>query len=436
MAYSRLIMEELVETLGIGLKARAGTISIVASGAGLLAFCLTVALCALWWRIAKAQPTPALTPDVSTPVNDFGFRLLRRLTDGNGANVIVSPLSLWGALAMTYNGASGTTRTAIAKTLGIASLSDEDFNRNNRLLFNTVEKGDPAVQIEIANALWPQSDFTINPDFLRLGHEFFDASVEGLNFAGDPRQAADHINAWVKEKTHGKIPEIIKRLARNTVLVLTDAVYFKGRWSVPFDKKRTEPRAFHLSGGGSVVAPMMVQNGEYDYLETGSFQAIRLPYGNNRFAMYVFLPRKSIGLPDFLRSLDESQWNRWIAQLSTRKGRIVLPRLESTYGRQLNDALMAMGMGIAFGRNADFSRIHPPPPPLRIDDVEHKTYVKVDEEGTEAAAATSVGIVALAISSRPPPFEMVVDHPFFCAIAEKQSGVLLFAGVVTDPMQR
>jgi len=324
----------------------------------------------------------------------------------------------------------------MAKVLGIASLNDQDFNRDNRSLLDTVEKADPAVRIEIANALWPQSGFTIDPGFVRLSRDFFDASVQGLNFAGNPQQAADRINAWVREKTHGKIAQIIQRPSRNTVLVLTDAVYFKGRWSVPFDKKRTEPRTFHLSGGGSAAAPMMAQSGEYDYLETPSFQAIRLPYGNKRFAMYVFLPQKSTGLADFLRSLDESQWSRWITQLARRRGRIVLPKLESTYSQRLNDALSAMGMGSAFGHNADFSRIHPPPPPLRIDDVEHKTYVKVDEEGTEAAAATSVGIAALAVMSQPPPFQMVVDHPFFCAIAEKQSGVLLFAGVVTNPTRR
>jgi len=206
------------------------------------------------------------------------------------------------------------------------------------------------------------------------------------------------------------------------VLVLTDAVYFKGRWSDPFDKTKTEARSFHLSGGGSVMAPMMVQDDEYGYLETDSVQAIRLPYGNDRFAMFVFLPRKSTGLPNFLNLLAEFHCSRWIPALLTRKGQIVLPRLESTYGYRLNDELMAMGMSVAFGSNADFSRIHPPPPLLQIDDVEHKSYVKVDEESTEATAATSVGIAAALVGGPP--------------LAEKQSGVLLFAGVVTDPMRR
>jgi serpin B len=384
---------------------------------------------------ANAQPGPTPPVEVAPAINDFGLRLLRTLTDGNSANTVVSPLSVSLALAMAYNGTSGTTRTTMAETLGIAAISTEEFNRSNRSLLDRILKADPAVQIEIASALWLQSGFPINPDFLRLSHDFFDAAPESLDFAGSPQQAASHINDWVKQRTNGKIPKIIKDLSRYTVLVLTDAVYFKGRWSVPFDQKETKPRSFHLREGRSDTVPMMVQRGEYRYLETDSFQAIRLPYGHDHFAMYIFLPRKSTELPALLRSLDQQHWNQWLAKLLTDKGQLVLPRFELTYGHQLNHALMAMGMGVAFGPEADFSRIHPPPGWLRINDVEHKTYIKVDEEGTEAAAATSVGIAARSVRATP-PFEMIVDHPFFCAIVEQHSGAMLFAGVVTNPIQR
>jgi serpin B len=191
-----------------------------------------------------------------------------------------------------------------------------------------------------------------------------------------------------------------------------------------------------LQSGANVNAPMMIQTGEYPYFENDVFQAIRLSYGNGRFAMYVFLPRKPGGLPDLLRALDQPHWSEWTGKLVERKGRIVLPKFESTYSQRLDDALESMGMDIAFNEKADFSRIHPPPPPLLISEVEHKTYVKVDEEGTEAAAATSVSVIAMSVVASPPPFEMVVDHPFFCAIAEQQSGAFLFGGVVTDPTQR
>jgi serine protease inhibitor len=371
--------------------------------------------------------------EVPAVINDFGLRLLRTLTDGSGANTIVSPLSISLALAMAYNGASGTTRTAMAKTLGVGAISDEEFNGHYRSLLDSIQKADPAVRIEIANALWLQSGIRIEPDFLRLTHDFFDAAPQSVDFAENPQQAASRINGWVKERTQGKIPEIIKEPARRTMLILTNAVYFKGRWAVPFDQKETKPRSFHLPEGHSITVPMMAQRGEYHYLETDSFQAIRLPYGNDQFAMYIFLPRNRTGLPDFIRLLDQHHWNQWLARLVERKGQIVLPKFELTYGRKLNDALAAMGMELAFGPEADFSRIHPPPGSLRINDVEHKTYVKVDEEGTEAAAATSIGIGARFVG-RTPPFEMIADHPFFCGIVEKQSGAMLFAGVLTNPV--
>jgi serpin B len=181
----------------------------------------------------------------------------------------------------------------------------------------------------------------------------------------------------------------------------------------------------------------MIQTGEYLYFENDVFQAIRLSHGNDRFAMYVFLLRKAGGLPDLLRTLDQPHWRGWSSKLGKCMGRIVLPKFESTYSQRLDDVLESMGMDIAFHERADFPRIHPPPPRLLISEVEHKTYIKVDEEGTEAAAATAVvpGLV-MAIRPTPAPFEMVVDHPFFCAIADSQSGALLVAGVVTDPTQR
>jgi serine protease inhibitor len=383
-----------------------------------------------------AQPAPGPTDEVSVPINDFGLRLLRALTNGRGKNVMVSPLSVSLALAMTYNGAAGDTRTAIAKTLGAATLDNETFNHNNQSLLQTIEKADSAVQMEIANALWTQSGFPIDQSFLKVNRDFYDASVESLDFAANPRNAVDAINAWVNQKTHAKIPRILNDVSPATVVVLTNAVYFKGRWSAPFDPKKTESRVFHLPAGASTNAPMMTQSGEYPYFENKDFQAIRLPYGNYRFAMYIFLPRTPGGLPGLLRSLDQPHWSQWTGQLARRKGRIVLPKFESTYSQRLDDALKSMGMAIAFQHDADFSRIHQPPPPLQISEVDHKTYIKVDEEGTEAAAATSVGVVGMAIVASPPPFEMVVDHPFFCAIAERESRALLFAGVVTDPTQR
>ncbi len=377
-------------------------------------------------------PDPAVTSRVSSATDDFGFRLLKALAKDPTQNAIISPLGVATAFAMAYNGAAGGTKAEMAKTLALGSLGDEEINRANHYLMHTLAEADPAVQTEIANALWVQKDFPINPDFRTVCESFYDASAASLDFIGDPTGAAAAINSWVDRNTHHLIPVLVAAIRPDTRLMLTDAVYFKGRWSSPFKKAQTRPRPFHLLSGDSRQTAMMDQSGNYAYLENQSFQAIRLPYGNQRYATYVFIPRKAAGLPDFIRSLDETHWTQWTSQFARRSGQIVIPKFETTYSKQLNDALKEMGMRLAFDdRRADFSRIHPY---LFISDVEHKTWVKVDEEGTEAAAATSIGVSVAAIAVAPmPSFVMIVDHPFFFAITEHQSGALLFAGVVMDP---
>jgi serine protease inhibitor len=384
-------------------------------------------------------PDPAVTSRVSSATDDFGFRLLNALAKDTKENTIISPLGVATAFAMAFNGAAGATKTEMAKTLALGSLSDDDLNRANHYLMHTLAEADPAVQTEIANALWVQKDFPINPDFRSVCESFYDASAVTLDFIGDPTAAAAKINSWVDKNTHHRIPILVANIKPDTRLMLTDAVYFKGIWSSKFKKEQTQQRPFHLMSGDSRQTALMDQSGDFSYLESRNFQAIRLPYGNKRYAMYVFLPRKTSGLPEFLRSLDETHWAQWTSQFAQRSGEIALPKFETTYSKQLNDTLQEMGMRLAFDRSAaDFSRIPLSPIPgtvLYINDVEHKTWVKVDEEGTEAAAATSIGMAAAAVGSLG-SFVMIVDHPFFFAITEQESNALLFAGVVMDPTSK
>lgn len=389
---------------------------------------------ARWARAEVPARNPAVTGRVSSATDDFGFRLLKVLAKDQKQNTIISPLGIAMAFAMAYNGAAGGTKTEMAKTLGLGSLSDDDINRANHSLMLALAKADPAAQPEIANALWVQKDFPINPDFRKVCQSFYDASAANLDFIRDPKGAVAEINSWVDKNTHHRIPAIVAEIDPATRLILTDAVYFKGAWSSPFMIAGTRPRSFHLLSGDSQQAAMMDQSGDLTYFENQNLQAIRLPYGNEeRYAMYVFLPRKTAGLPDFLVSLDEMHWARWTTQFASKYGEIVLPRFETTYGKKLNDTLKEMGIRLAFSSAADFSQIplHPTPgTALFISDVEHKTWMKVDEEGTEAAAATSF-VGELARHSH--PFVMIVDHPFFFAITEQESNTLLFAGVVMDP---
>jgi serine protease inhibitor len=390
------------------------------------------------WAAKVSAPDAAANSRISSATDDFGFRLLKALAKDPKQNTIISPLGIAMAFAMAYNGAAGATKKEMAKTLGLGSLSDDDINRANQNMVQTFAKADPAAQPEIANALWVQKDYPINPDFRTVCESFYDASAVSLDFVGDPKGAAAEINSWVDTHTHHRIPAIVAEIEPATRLMLTDAVYFKATWSFPFKKAETRPRPFHLMSGDSRQTAMMDQSRKFLYLENQSFQAIRLPYGNqDRYAMYVFLPRKMAGLPDFLRSLDETRWTPWMSRFDENMGEIALPKFETTYSKQLNDTLKAMGMRLAFDdTKADFSRIslHPTSAtPLFIRDVEHKTWMKVDEEGTEAGAATSIVMELKSESATPHPFVMIVDHPFFFAITEQESGALLFAGVVMDP---
>jgi serine protease inhibitor len=386
---------------------------------------------------------PVSTDKVVAANNGFGFRLLHALrAEGDQDNVIISPLSVSLALGIVFNGAGGATREAMAGTLGFASLNDQEVNGASHQLLDTLAKADPAVQLEIANALWVKNGFALNAGFVERVRDYFEATLRSLNFSGDPEGSAKTINDWVDDRTHGKIPSIIGKLEPQTRLVVTDAVYFKGRWRDPFKKELTRPHQFTLPGGLHEMIPMMDQRGKFPYLDTPDFQAIRLAYGNRRFDMYVFLPRQlpgqsghGDGLPRFLESLNEANWNDWTNRMSgSNEGRIMLPKFELKYSKRLNQSLDQMGMGVAFDASrADLSGIPAQPAKLWIDFVEHKTYIKVDEEGTEAAAVTAVGVVGLAVMARPRPFEMIVDHSFFFAITERGSRAILFAGIVTNP---
>ncbi|MGH7916625.1 MAG: serpin family protein [Candidatus Binataceae bacterium] len=426
------------------MKQRAVTLTCLLASIGLVALAITAPVA----RAADVSSTDA--SGLAKSDNGFGFRLLGALLgDQTTGNVIISPFSVAQALTMTYNGARGTTETAMARTLGLESQRHgrsagaqgtghrESLSVANRQLLDELKRADPKVQLAIANALWIKKTFAIRPAFVRENQEFYDATVQKLDFASDPGPAAEIINTWVNRNTHGKIPTIVEGLHRDTTLVLTDAVYFKGRWSDQFNPRVTAPRPFHLAGGKTESIPMMARTSSYLYLENQELQAIRLPYGNGRLAMYVLLPRKADGVAELAQSLDENKWDRLINSLDEDEGTIILPKFELKYGELLNGALKAIGMGVAFEPGkADFSGISADRR-VYISDVQHKTYVKVDEEGTEAAAATSVTARATAmVRPAKPPFKMIVDHPFCFVIAERDTGAILFVGVVHNPAGR
>ncbi|HCF29099.1 MAG TPA: proteinase inhibitor I4 serpin, partial [Cyanobacteria bacterium UBA11049] len=336
--------------------------------------------------------TPVVNTKVTAANARFSFKLfseiLKQNNSQNSQNIFISPTSVAIALAMTYNGAKGETQQAMAKTLELQGISLQEINSANAALIAAVQNADDKVQLNIANSLWAKQDINFNPDFLQTNQDFYRATVTDLDFS-DP-SAVNAINDWVSQSTNGKIDRIVQQINPDDVMFLINAIYFKGKWTKEFDPEQTTLQPFYLTAGEEKQHPSMSQSGEYKYYENKKFQAVSLPYGNDgRLSLYVFLPSDRSSLTAFYQALNADNWEKWIAQFRNRQGSIRLPRFKINYDLTLNEALKALGMGVAFEPKADFSGIGDN---LALSEVKHKTFVEVNEEGTEAAAATSVGI--------------------------------------------
>ena len=366
-------------------------------------------------------------PDVSSVASAntrFGFKLLQDLRErDSGANIFISPLSISIALTMTYNGAVGETEHAMAEVLEIEGLDRDAVNHSNAALRNSLENPDPKVEISIANSIWSRQGVEFNADFLERNRVFFGAEIASLDFSA--LQATETINEWVNTNTNGKIDKIVDRISPQTLLFLINAIYFKGNWQDEFNKSMTRQGIFHLSDGSEKRVEMMRREGEYPYFRGENFEATSLPYGDGRLGMYIFLPNRDSNLNKFLENLNAENWEGWISQFQDRRHDMILPRFKLEYEVSLNDTLEALGMGIAFGSGADFSGMGPS---LFISEVKHKTFVEVNEEGTEAAAVTAV----VGVKSIPSVFR--VDRPFFFAIYDAETETILFMGTLTEPM--
>ncbi len=360
----------------------------------------------------------------------FGFRLFLALhSRAANQNVVISPLSVALALTMTYNGAGGSTRSAMAQTLALGGLDEAAIHQGAAELVQALQAAPKSSKVLIANSLWSQKGIALQTAFVRQAEQYFQAQVEEVNFA-EPR-SAERINRWVAQKTENTIDRIVSpEVLRDALVVLMNAVYFKADWQEAFDKSATRERPFTLGDGSRKDHPLMAKQGRFDYYETDAFQAVRLPYKDDFLGMYVFLPKADPAI--FYRQLTFENWRQWLGPrtFARRPGELILPRFQVRYQTQLKQALGALGMGIAFGGRADFTRLVREP--AFISEVVHKTFVDVNEEGTEAAAATGV-IVARTTAIAPPPFRMVVDRPFFFAIEDNRSAALLFAGTIADP---
>jgi len=358
--------------------------------------------------------------------NSFGFKLLSEVVgQSDGGNVFISPLSVSIALGMTYNGTAGTTEEGMRACLEFGDLNREEINQGYQDLIELLCNMDPDVTMEVANSIWYREGFEVLQSFIDAMLTFFDALVTAVDFT-DPG-TVDVINAWVAEKTHDKIDKILNETYADMVMVLINAIYFKGTWTYEFDPEDTRDGTFHASDSDQTVK-MMNMHGELSYQENQDFQAVDLPYGHELFSMTVFLPREGKSVDDIIAMLTDQNWSAWMAGFEVQEIDLALPRFELEYDKVLNDVLKALGMQDAFDPMvADFSGIKPDHD-MWISEVKHKTYVKVNEEGTEAAAVTSVTVVDSAAG----PF-MTVDRPFLFVIHDKNSKAMMFMGKIVDP---
>ena len=364
----------------------------------------------------------------------FSFDLLNaRRAEKPGENLFISPASVSLALAMTYNGAVGETQQAMAKALSVDGMAVADVNKANGALQSVLAKPDPKVELSIANSIWYKKGLTVNPAFLSATRDYYRAEVAPVAFGSD--DAAPTINKWVSKATREKIPKVIDQTQDSDRMYLVNAIYFNGKWQEPFKKEQTQPRTFHLADGTKLEHPMMNQSGRYRYQKGENFQAVALPYGEGRMSMYVFLPDQGVSLDQFAGSITAERWADWMGKFGSKPGSITLPKVKLEYQHELSTTMKGLGMGIAFEPGkADFSNLFTGlKEDLFIGFILHKTYLDLNEEGTEAAAVTVVGVVATSAPMPEERFDMVVDRPYLMAVRDDQTGAILFLGAIYNP---
>lgn len=356
------------------------------------------------------------------------FKLAAKKPD---SNIVVSPYSVSTALSMAYNGAGSKTKSEMQNVLDYTGLSDEAVNQQNSSLYKSLMHVNPSSELTVANAMFANKNFEFVKAFMDSNQKYYGAKLETLDFAD--LSTVNKINNWVKDNTKNKIPSILDKVAPDAILYLVNAVYFKGVWLDEFKKDETQPVDFKLSNGNKKTVEMMNRSAKMSYFAGNNFQAVMLPYKDKRLQMCIFLPDKKSNITTFINSLTPESWSEWREQFRKEEGHLGLPRFKVEYKTELSDVLKAAGMPCAFEDNcADFKKMIEQN--AMISRVLHKTYLEVNEKGTEAAAATAVEMSVTSAAMNPkPPFDMICDRPFVVAIRDEKTNAILFVGAIVDP---
>jgi len=392
---------------------------------------LLIAACDPSLEIIETKPAKPL--DLSTKQagyvargNDFAFSFLDEVGSVSEKDFVISPLSMQFLLGMILDGANGDTAAEICATLGYGAGETDEVDAFCRSMLNQLPKLDAMTKLTLANAIIVDKGYPLVDKYIAQVKKYYDAEVSNLDFA-DTEGSAAKINKWCSDHTEGLIPKILDNTDPDMLAYLLNALYFKSQWSTKFDVKATVEEKFAAPGTEGVKTLMMKQHGKFEYTETEWFQAVRLPYGNKAYSMTVLLPKGEYGPEQAARYFRKNSWDNFRWSMFDCSVDLWLPRFETRFGIGLNDILSGMGMPLSFSPKADFLGMSPYA--MYLSFVRQDAVIKVDEEGSEAAAVSSAGMYkTTAIGEEAPPVIFHATRPFVYLISENSSGVVLFAG--------
>ncbi len=373
----------------------------------------------------------AIDASVANITTSFAFDFFNQVQDEYTAseNIFLSPLSLHMALGMVVNGAKGETQKEIIKALHAENIDLKKLNDTYKKLLRDLPAVDPKVQMALANAIFHKNSFPFEAAYLRQMNTDFKAEVKGLSFQPSD---VDVINQWASDHTNGKISKVLQTIDPELVMILMNALYFKGDWTTQFDKKNTKDERFTGENNTSKMVEMMKQEAVFNYRETENYQAVNLPYGNQHFRATIILPKDGKTVADVLSNFKTTEWNMLQNTLRGKKVIVSLPKFKLELEKELNKTLQKMGMVKSFTEQADFTTMSKEKP-LFVGFVKQNTFVEVNEEGTEAAAVTSVGIGTTSYPGPPKIIHVNCNKPFAFIISEKTSNTILFMGRIMNP---
>lgn len=371
--------------------------------------------------------TSVLVNDANQASNHLGFQTLQRLEGNEEDNIFVSPISIWLAISMAYNGVDGDTKDEMTNALQLGNIDLQTLNEHNASMMDHLNKHSD-VELNILNSIWLAPRYQFIDSFEQQMTESYDTDFGQLT-------TEEPINEWVSENTNEKITDLVDKVSSDDIAYLINTTYFKGDWKFPFDKENTEEDLFYINESSTIEIPFMSLHEDVPYIETNDFQAVALPYGEEaNIQMEIFLPKGNIQLQHFVKDVSIEKWQKWRESMEVSEGNLIMPKFSLEYESNLQDFFKTIGIRQVFESGADFSNMFDPKIDyIYIDEIMHKTFLEVDEEGTEAAGATSIQITTESGTINTTPFQMEINRPFLLTISDNETDTILFIGMIHEP---